>query len=102
MIKLTKTYKVGENEIKCDIAYGFDKDYLINFPVEENYMLYMFIPRDEYDEEFFTKNENKNLNISIFMIDRIIDDEEQLSKLENVIKKMYEMQNEAYHTDTNN
>ena len=96
MIKSNKTYIVGENEIKCEIVYGFDPELLINFTNDENNALYMFIPRDEYDEEWFKKNENKNFNIGVYVIDRLLDDENQFSKLENVIQKMYKLQDDAY------
>jgi len=96
MIKSTKIYKVGEQEIKCEIVYGFSPDLLINFPMENNHTLFMFIPKDEYDEEWFKEHDNKNLNIGVYIIDKLIDDETQLYKLESVIQKMYKLQDDAY------
>lgn len=96
MIKSSKIYKVGEQEIRCEIVFGFDSDLLINFPQEDHHTLYMFIPRDEYKEEWFKEHDNNNLNITVCVIDRVFDDEKQLSKLENVVEKIYKLQNDAY------
>ena len=60
MIKTTKTYKVGDQDIKCEIVFGFDSDLLVNFPNEDNHTLFMFIPKDEYKEGWFKKHDNKN------------------------------------------
>jgi hypothetical protein len=96
MIKSNKVYRIGDDEIKCEIVYGFDPELLTNFTNDDNNALYMFIPRDEYKEDWFKEHENNNINIGVYVIDRLLDDEKQFSKLENVIQKMYKLQDDAY------